>query len=221
MLGGAAVLVVTGGPAGAQTAPPPPHHPPHKVPVVQAPHAMRAQKLPPPAASVPASAEAAPAPAPAAPAPAAPAPPAADKGTVTGLKLPRFVALKSDDVNLRRGPGTRYPIEWVYQRRDLPVEVQREFDVWRLIATPDGTQGWVHEATLKAQRGFIVTGEDRTLRATADDAAAAVAVLKPGVVGRIRSCAAGADWCQVSVQDYRGWLKRSEFWGCYPGEVIP
>jgi SH3-like domain-containing protein len=47
-----------------------------------------------------------------------------------------------------------------------------------------------------------------------------VAELKPGVLGRIRSCEAGSDWCQVQIGDYRGFLKRSDFWGTQPGEVI-
>ena len=47
-------------------------------------------------------------------------------------------ALRSDEVNLRAGPGTRYPIDWVYKRRDQPVEILREFEVWRLVQDPDG-----------------------------------------------------------------------------------
>src|ERR1700761_4027499 len=81
--------------------------------------------------------------APTATAPATPAAPERDlsKGSVTGLPVPRFVALRSDDVNLRAGPGTRYPIEWVFKRRDLPMEIEREFDVWRLVRDPDGVRG--------------------------------------------------------------------------------
>ena len=60
-------------------------------------------------------------------------PPEPPKGTATGLPLPRFAALRSDEVNMRAGPGTRYPIDWVYKRRELPVEIQREFEVWRLV----------------------------------------------------------------------------------------
>ena len=41
-----------------------------------------------------------------------------NKGSATGLPLPRFAALRSDEVNLRAGPGTGYPIDWVYKRRD-------------------------------------------------------------------------------------------------------
>ncbi len=44
----------------------------------------------------------------------------------TGLPLPRFVSLRAAEVNMRIGPGVRYPIDWVYQRRNLPVEIVDE-----------------------------------------------------------------------------------------------
>ena len=167
----------------------------------------------------------APAPKPAPPAaPAAPAPPPAPteppKGSNTGLPLPRFASLKTDEVNLRTGPGLRYPIDWVYRRRDLPVQIEREFEVWRLIADADGVKGWVHQATLTGRRSFVVIGSEHVVRADPNDTAAAVARLKPGVVGRLRSCDANAPWCQVQVGDYRGWLKRDAFWGTFPGEAV-
>ena len=151
----------------------------------------------------------------------APAKPAEEEKPVgTGLPLPRFAALRSDDVNLRAGPGFRYPIEWVYKRRDLPMEIEREFEVWRLVQDPDGIRGWVHQATLTGRRTFMVQGADATLRAEPKDDAAPVAILKVGVIGRIRSCEAGSDWCRLQVGDYRGYLKRSQFWGVLPDEVI-
>lgn len=82
-----------------------------------------------------------------------------DKGTNTGLPLPRFAAMRADKVFMRKGPGQRYPIEWVYHRRGLPVEVEREFDVWRLIEDSDGMKGWVHQATLVGQRTFVIPGQ--------------------------------------------------------------
>ena len=50
-----------------------------------------------------------------------------------GLKVPRFVSLDADKVNLRTGPGQRYPIDWVLTRRDMPVEVIAQFENWRRI----------------------------------------------------------------------------------------
>lgn len=37
-----------------------------------------------------------------------------NKGSVTGLPLPRFASLGSNLVNLRIGPDLRYRIEWTY-----------------------------------------------------------------------------------------------------------
>ena len=51
----------------------------------------------------------------------------------SGLPLPRFVSLRSAEVNMRAGPSVRYPVEWVYRRAGLPVEVIAEFDTWRKV----------------------------------------------------------------------------------------
>ena len=149
-----------------------------------------------------------------------PPPPEAGKGSVTGLPLPRFAALRSDDVNLRAGPGTRYPIDWVYRRRNLPVEIVREFDVWRLVRDAEGTEGWVHQATLTGRRSFLVIGTEHRLRAAPDDTAAAIARLAPGVVGRLLHCAANSPWCEAQVKGYHGFLRREDFWGSFPGEAV-
>ncbi len=196
----------------------------HSTPVVR-PHgpthpAKPPEALQPPLPLPPPAPPAAPPPA-TAPAQPAPAKPAEEEKPVgSGLPLPRFAALRSDDVNLRAGPGTRYPIEWVYKRRDLPMEIEREFEVWRLVRDPDGIRGWVHQATLTGRRTFMVQGADATLRAEPKDDAAPVALLKAGVIGRIRSCEAGSDWCRLQVGDYRGYLKRSQLWGALPDEVV-
>jgi SH3-like domain-containing protein len=88
------------------------------------------------------------------------------------------------------------------------------------VHDPEGVKGWVHQATLTGRRSFVVTGGARTLRREADDNAAALAILKPGVIGRLRACAAGAAWCEVQVGEFRGWLERAQFWGSFPGEAV-
>jgi SH3-like domain-containing protein len=210
------VLALLAAPALAQPVPPAAQHPaaraaPHPASQHTAARRAVAHPAPHPAPSPP--------PPPADPAPPEPPPP--DKGSATGLPLPRFASLRTDDVNFRAGPGTRYPIEWVYKRRDLPVEIEREFDVWRLVRDPDNNRGWVHTATLASRRTLIVTGKGgQVLRAAARDDAAPVANLDPGVIGRLRACAPASDWCQVQVQDYKGWMKRDAFWGILSGEAV-
>lgn len=143
-------------------------------------------------------------------------------GSSTGLPIPRFVSLRADAVNLRVGPGDQYPILWVYHRVGLPVEVLREFDVWRLVVDSDGVKGWMHEATLMGSRHFVIIGKtpETLYRQPAKDAPAR-ARLMPGVVGALERCDAASDWCHVRVDHLAGWLKRSEFWGTLPGEKIP
>ncbi|GAB0116527.1 SH3 domain-containing protein [Acidisoma sp. 7E03] len=163
-------------------------------------------------------------PAASAPATTAPPKPVQDPhvGSSSGLPLPRFVSLRADSVNLRVGPGDQYPILWVYHRVGLPVEVLREFDVWRLVVDSEGTKGWMHEATLTGNRHFVINGTTPvTLYGRASTDSDPRAQLMPGVVGSIERCAAGGDWCRVRADRVSGWLERSEFWGTLPGEKIP
>ena len=203
-----------------------PHHPGAPRKAVRESAAARRAAMRTPTASADAKAEKVKPPPPKPVVPKTPPPPKKppvppDVGTNSGLHLPRYAALKTDDANMRSGPGERYPVIWQYQRRDLPVKIEREFDVWRLVEDMDGIKGWLHQATLTGRRTFVVTGtDDRTVRAEASETAEPVAVLKPGVIGRLRACDATAAWCQVQVGDYRGWLKRDEFWGIDTGEAI-
>ena len=74
----------------------------------------------------------------------------------SGLTLPRFVSLRASEVNMRTGPGTRYPIAWVYKQRNLPVEIVDEFDTWRRIRDWEGSEGWVHQSMLHGRRSIMV-----------------------------------------------------------------
>lgn len=147
-------------------------------------------------------------------------PPEPTKGSNSNLPLPRYATLRSEEVNMRTGPGTRYPIEWVYKRRDLPVQVSREFDVWRLVEDQEGVKGWVNQAVLAPRRTAVVVGGEHDLRNAASDTAPSVARLKPGVILRLRTCEATSEWCQAGVGDYRGYIRRTALWGLLPGEAV-
>ncbi len=134
------------------------------------------------------------------------------------LPLPRFVSLKSAEVNLRTGPGTRYPIDWVYQRRGLPVEIIAEFDNWRRVRDSEGVVGWVHRALLSGRRSALVAPPERIFRRAPKVGAPALFRAASGVLVEIISC--DGAWCQVALGDTKAWTKQGGLWGIYPGEVI-
>jgi SH3-like domain-containing protein len=138
----------------------------------------------------------------------------------TGLPLPRFVSLRADEVNMRTGPGVQYPVEWVYHRENLPMEILREYRTWRLVRDWQGAQGWIHQSMLSGRRTFMVLTAERTLRARPDAKAAAVAVLEPGVIGEIEACPDVGGWCHVRADGHAGWLRRVEFFGVQKSEAF-
>ncbi len=136
----------------------------------------------------------------------------------SGLPVPRFASMRSDEVNVRTGPGTRYPVEWVFQRRNMPVEVISEFDTWRRIRDWQGATGWVHQSMLVGKRTMIVVARETPLLRTPEPGAPLVARLEQAVQGEVLNCR-GA-FCRVDVQKNRGWVERKSIWGVYPAETL-
>jgi SH3-like domain-containing protein len=134
------------------------------------------------------------------------------------LPLPHFATLRSGEVNMRTGPGTRYPIEWVYTHRGLPVEVIAEYDIWRRVRDPEGTEGWVNKTELTGKRAVIITGTEHDLYNDTDDKASIVAHLEAGAMGQLVSCT--LDWCKVKFDGTKGYLHKTDFWGAYPNEAF-
>jgi SH3-like domain-containing protein len=136
-----------------------------------------------------------------------------------GLKIPRFVSLRADKVNLRAGPGPQYPIDWVLTRRDMPVEIIQQYDTWRRIREWDGTTGWVQQHMVASKRSVVVTGAVRTLYKEPDAGSGVVARAEPGVIARLLECR--GPWCRVDAGDATGWLHRTDIWGVYSDENVP
>lgn len=136
-------------------------------------------------------------------------------GPETNLPLPRYVSLKKEKANIRRGPGLTYSIEWVFLRRGMPLEITAEYGHWRKVRDVDDTGGWVHHALLRGARTAIVTAERAALRDKPGLDGAMVAVAEAGVVLNLRTC--GRDWCEVDVTDeqgtHKGWADKADLWG--------
>ena len=127
---------------------------------------------------------------------------------------PRFVSLKAERANLRVGPGRRYPIEWVYTRRGLPLLVVAHFDQWRWVLDHEGTKGWMHKSLLSTHRTVIVMGGVQTIRERPLTGSPAVLRAEAGVVADLLDCEDG--WCHIALAGEKGWVPESALWGVRP-----
>jgi SH3-like domain-containing protein len=138
-----------------------------------------------------------------------------------GLPLPRFVSLKAEKVNVRRGPSSDHAVAWVFQRKGLPVEIVAEFENWRRIRDSDGEEGWILQNMLSGKRTAAVApwrkGQTMALYRSAGSGGL-VARLQAGVIVEIAACT--GEWCRVSAGGFDGWIEQTMLWGVYPGESV-
>jgi SH3-like domain-containing protein len=128
---------------------------------------------------------------------------------------------------MRRGPGEDHPIVWKYVRKNLPVEVVNEFDVWRKVRDVDGAEGWISANMLAGEPRFGVVrakpakgGAGWAIKRRPDAKAATIALAQAGVIAQVRRCPNAQAWCEIKAGGRKGWIERAALWGVYPGEVI-
>jgi SH3-like domain-containing protein len=135
------------------------------------------------------------------------------------LPIPRFVTLKSGQINVRTGPGMRYPIAWMYQCKQYPVEVIAEFDNWRKLRDiMTNETGWVQDVMLSGKRSIVIQSNNKTyLYKKPNDGAVKIAVVEDGALGMVKTC--NKEWCKVKFpENYEGWVNRHTIRGIYPAE---
>lgn len=127
-------------------------------------------------------------------------------------ETPYWASLRFDEVRMRVGPSTEYPIDWIYKRKGLPVKVVRVRESWRLVRDPDGTQGWIARSQLTPARSAVIVGEGLAdLRESASPTSALRWRAEPGVVASLLRCR--EEWCEIEVEGRSGWVQAARLWG--------
>lgn len=142
------------------------------------------------------------------------------------LSLPalgsEYASLKYNEVNMRTGPGERFPIKWVYKEKTYPVEVLESYELWRQVRDKDGEIGWMHQNQLTQTRHVLIVRESPLLKKIENGRS--IAILQPGVIARLDRCPEGSNYCRLTVhlndEKYTGWFLRSNIWGIDNGEII-
>jgi SH3-like domain-containing protein len=142
----------------------------------------------------------------------------------SGLPLPRFVSIKAERVNMRIGPGTDYAVDWMYQKKGLPLEIVQEYDNWRRVRDSEGAEGWIYQSLLSGKRTAIASPWNKgksqlmDLQDGPSEESETIAQVQPGAIGTISSC--NGNWCEISFGSAEGWMKQTLLWGAYPGKRI-
>jgi SH3-like domain-containing protein len=149
-----------------------------------------------------------------------------ETGILTGLPIPRYVSLKSNEIKIRIGPGKKYQTSHVYECINYPVKIIAEFDNWRKIEDINQTQGWVHQSLLSGARYVIITDNEFIIRKdlinklsdnqslifkAPDENSPPILKIEFGVLAKIMKCE--KFWCKVIIQNYKGWIRKANIWG--------
>lgn len=144
---------------------------------------------------------------------------AEDFGSNTGYKLPRFLSIKSEEVNMRVGSSINYPIILQFIIKNMPIEITDEYDAWRKVKDIEGNEGWIHKSLLKGDRFAITNQPYETMAQIYRKPQGEVigSIGKKNIV-KINSCL--TKWCKIEYGKYKGWMNKKNLWGVYKKEKI-
>ena len=139
-------------------------------------------------------------------------------GAVTNLPLPRYVSLKGNEGNARRGPGLTHRIDWVFTRSGMPLKITAEYENWRRVEDAEGVGGWVHYSLLSGVRSVLVASDMAEFHSRPQPDSDVLFKAERNVVGWVQECDGG--WCRISVDGEKGWVQTSALWGVAPNEHV-
>ena len=130
-----------------------------------------------------------------------------------------FASLRSNETNVRAGPGSQYPIKFSFKLRGLPVKVISEYDNWDEIKDYEGATGWVNQNLITKKRTTIVrtTKSFVNLYAKPAEKSKVILRLENNVIGDFIKC--NVEYCGIKVIGKKGWITKKEIWGVDENDI--
>ena len=122
---------------------------------------------------------------------------------------PKYASIKKEKTYSRHNASFDAPLEWIYQKKNLPILIIRERDNWREIRDIDGDISWMHVSMISNKRTFINREDQNLLKYKNNNIVNAI--VKKGVVGKIINC--DEIFCKVKIKNYKGWIEKKYLWG--------
>ncbi len=140
-------------------------------------------------------------------------------GKETGLEIPRYVSLKSNDANIRVGPSKNYPIVIKYIKKNYPLKIIEEYKDWRKVKDFKNNIGWIHKSLISGQRTGIILSIDKNYIEVFNTASGdIIGKIGYGNIVHIEKCK--IEWCLVAKDNFKGWVDKKHIWGLKEKEII-
>ncbi len=128
--------------------------------------------------------------------------------------FPRAASLKKSEVNVRAGPGTRYPILWVFERKGWPVLLLTRFDNWYKIRDIEGEEGWVYLSMISSARTAVISHGEPAALYKKPDSPEKILRFENGVIVNLLTCA--PTLCEVDYIGTEGWVEKNRLLTVHP-----
>ena len=92
-----------------------------------------------------------------------------------------------------------------------------EFDKWRKVVDWENNVGWIHLSLLSNKRfGIIKKKTDKYANVYAKPDHHLIGQVGSGNIVKINKCI--NIWCEIKVEKYKGWTKKTNIWGAFKDE---
>ena len=122
-----------------------------------------------------------------------------------------FLTLKYNEVKVRQGPSSEYPVKFIYNKKYLPVKVIDSKDNFRKIIDLKNNSGWIHISQLTTKKSAINIFDLTLIFKKPNIYSKPIAKLESGKMVTIKRCK--DKWCKISTQNISGWVKKKFLWG--------
>lgn len=123
-----------------------------------------------------------------------------------------IICTKTNHSNLRKAPGTKFPIEYKVLVSGYPFKVVKTVSGWYGVEDFEGEVSWISEINIKKKCGAIVQNPALTFVYLHPSLESKVMLsLERGFIVHNIECF--GEWCEVKIQNKTGWMEKKDLWG--------
>lgn len=122
-----------------------------------------------------------------------------------------MVSVSGKEVNMRSGPGTKYPANWALSR-GYPLKVIGRQGDWLKVSDFENDSGWIFRSLTSSTPHFVVKAKDVNVRSEPTTKSRVVGKLNYGEV--VKTLERKTSWVKIQHESrLQGWVSRPLLWG--------